>query len=70
MSTEELERVLEALNQRRAAFNDAVFVLVLERERSGEMKLLDYGLRDIGDLAAWIAVQKEKQTKPTEGERA
>lgn len=70
MSNEELERVLEALNQRRAAFNDTVFVLVLERERSGEMKLLDYGLRDIGDLAAWIAVQKEKQNQPTEGERA
>ncbi|WP_322508024.1 hypothetical protein [Anaerolinea sp.] len=70
MSTDELERVLEALNQRRAAFNDTVFVLVLERERSGEMKLLDYGLRDIGDLAAWIAVQREKQNQPTEGERA
>lgn len=68
MSTDELERVLEALNQRRAAFNDTVFVLVLER-RDGEVQLLDYGFREIGDLAAWIAVQKEKQNS-SKGERA
>ncbi len=69
MSTDELERVLEALNQRRAAFNDTVFVLVLERQ-NGETKLLDYGFREIGDLAAWIAVQKQKQTQHTQGEKA
>lgn len=69
MSTDELEQVLEALNQRRAAFNDTVFVLVLER-RDGDVQLLDYGFREIGDLAAWIAVQREKQNQHTEGERA
>lgn len=68
MTTEELKRVLEALNQRRAAFNDTVFVLVVERT-DGDIKLLDYGLREIGDLAAWIAVQKSKQ-KHTQGDRA
>ncbi len=66
MSTDELEQVLEALNQRRAVFNDTVFVLVLERA-GGELKLLEYGMKDIGDLAAWIAVQKDKQN-PSTGE--
>lgn len=65
MSTDELEQVLEVLS-RRPAFNDTVFVLVLER-RDGEVQLLDYGMREIGDIAAWIAV--EKQQKNTEGEQ-
>jgi hypothetical protein len=68
MSIEELAQVLAEINRRRAVFNDTVFVLVLEREADGEMKLLDYGFRDIGDLAAWIAVQKTKPNS-TQGER-
>lgn len=63
MSRDELDTVLEALNQRRAAFNDTVFVMVLERKQDGDVTLLDYGLQEIGDLAAWIAVQKTGTTK-------
>lgn len=67
MTETELERILERLRERRLF--DEVFVLVVERSGS-ELKLLDYGMKDIGDLAAWIAVQKEKQNPSTQGERA
>jgi hypothetical protein len=67
MSTEELAQVLAEINRRRAVFNDTVFVLVLERS-GDDLRLLDYGFRDIGDLAAWIAVQKTKPNS-TQGER-
>lgn len=62
MSQDELERVLATLRNR-MTFSDTVFVLVLEREADGEMKLLEYGLREIGDLASWIAVHKQRQER-------
>lgn len=62
MSSDELEQVLGALNRRRAEFYDTVFVLTLERTEDGRFKLLEYGMKDIGDLAAWLAVN-EKHTK-------
>lgn len=66
MSQEELERLLMTLRNR-MTFSDTVFVMVLEREPGGEMKLLEYGLRDIGDLASWIAVHKKpgKESEPS-----
>ncbi len=67
MTEAELERILERLRERRLF--DEVFVLILEREK-GEWKLLDYGMKEIGDIAAWIAVQKEKRNQHTEGESA
>lgn len=67
MTEAELQRILERLRERRLF--DEVFVLILERSGS-ELKLLDYGMKDISDLAAWIAVQKEKQNPSTQGERA
>jgi len=66
MTEAELQRILERLRERRLF--DEVFVLILERNGS-ELKLLDYGMKDISDLAAWIAVQKEKQNPSTQGER-
>ncbi|MEP0806572.1 MAG: hypothetical protein HRF47_13880 [Chloroflexota bacterium] len=66
MSSDELERALAALKQQRMFFSDSVFVLTLERTEDG-FKVLEYGVKDIGDLAAWLAVQNEKHTK---GEQA
>ncbi|MEW6287364.1 MAG: hypothetical protein AB1509_14165 [Chloroflexota bacterium] len=66
MSSDELEQVLDALTRRRAEFYDTVFVLTLERTDDGKFKLLEYGMKDIGDLAAWLAVQQEH----TKGEQA
>ncbi len=65
MTEAELEQILERLRSRRLF--DEIFVLILERT-NGELKLLDYGMKDVGELAAWIAVQKQKQQ--TEGEKA
>jgi hypothetical protein len=45
---------------------DEVFVLILERQPQGDLKLLDYGMREISDLAAWLAVQKHKYTDKKE----
>jgi hypothetical protein len=61
MSGDELKQVLDALNRRRTEFYDTVFVLTLERGEDGKFKLLEYGMKDIGDLAAWLAVQNENQ---------
>lgn len=62
--TEEVLQIVERLRERRLF--DEIFVLILERE-NGELKLLDYGMKEIGDIAAWIAVQKQKIT---EGEKS
>jgi len=67
MTETELERILDRLQNRRMF--DEIFVLILERQ-NGELKLVDYGMREIGDIAAWIAVEKEKQNPSTQGERA
>lgn len=67
MTEAELEQILHRLRERHLF--DEVFVLIVEREK-GELKLLDYGMKEIGDLAAWIAVQKDKQNQHTEGEKA
>lgn len=60
MSSDELERALETLKQQRMFFGDSVFVLTLERTGNG-FKVLEYGVKDIGDLAAWLAVQNEQK---------
>lgn len=64
MTEIELEQILNRLQNRRMF--DEIFVLILERQ-NGELKLVDYGMREIGDIAAWIAVEKQKTT--TEGEQ-
>jgi hypothetical protein len=61
LSEEELRHLLERLCQRRLF--DEVFVLFLEREPQGDWKLLEYGMKEIGEVAAWIAVQKKKHEK-------
>jgi hypothetical protein len=61
---EELTHLLERLRERRLF--DEVFVLILEREPQGDWKLLDYGMREISDIAAWLAVQKQKYTNEKE----
>lgn len=58
MTETELERMFAALRHQ-AAFNDVVFVMVVERSQKG-IRLLEYGLKEIGDLAAWIAVQNQQ----------
>ncbi len=65
MTEAELEQILNRLRERRLF--DEIFVLVIERE-NGDLKLLDYGMKDVGELASWIAVQKQKQQ--TKGEKA
>lgn len=67
MTEIELEQIINRLQNRRMF--DEIFVLILERQ-NGELKLVDYGMREIGDIAAWIAVEKEKQNPSTQGERA
>lgn len=67
MTEEEVLQIVERLRERRLF--DEIFVLILERE-NGELKLLDYGMKDIGDVAAWIAVQKQKQKPSSEGDKA
>lgn len=67
MSEEELNQLLNRLRERRLF--DEVFVLVLERQPQGELKLLDYGMREISDVAAWLAVQKQKHTDENEKEK-
>ena len=64
MTEMELDRILERLRERRLF--DEVFVLILERQPQGDLKLLDYGMREISDLAAWLAVQKHKYTDKKE----
>lgn len=66
MSEEELSRVIERLRERRLF--DEIFVLIVERT-NGDLKLLDYGMKEVGELAAWIAVQKGKRNQLTEGEK-
>jgi len=65
MTEAELEQILNRLRERRLF--DEIFVLVIERE-NGDLKLLDYGMKDVGELASWIAVQEQKQQ--AEGEQA
>jgi len=68
MTENELEQIMERLRQRRIF--DEIFVLILERNSQGDIKLLDYGLKEIGEISAWLAVQKEKQNhekRRTEG---
>lgn len=60
MTEEELEQILERLRSRRLF--DEIFVIVIEREK-GDIKLLDYGLKEIGEIGAWLAVQQEKQNR-------
>lgn len=64
MGEEELTHLLERLRERRLF--DEVFVIILERESHGDWKLLDYGMREISDIAAWLAVQKQKYTNEKE----
>ena len=66
MTETELERILERLRERRLF--DEVFVLIVERTGGGEIKLLDYGMKDIGDLAAWIAVHRDAQFQSEKGD--
>jgi len=66
MTAEELETILDHLQSRRM-FNE-VFVIVVERDGS-RLRLLDYGLREIGDLAAWLAVYGQYQQQPTKGDQ-
>jgi hypothetical protein len=65
MTEVELEQILDRLRERRLF--DEVFVLILEREK-GELKLLDYGMKEIGDVAAWIAVQKKQSQEKEQKE--
>jgi hypothetical protein len=66
MTEEELIEVLERLRERRLF--DEIFVLVVERE-GRRWKLLDYGMKDIGDVAAWLAVQKDKTERAEGGQQ-
>ncbi len=68
MSTEELEQVLAELRRHRETFGGTPFVLLVERQADGGWRLLEYGLWDIGDLAAWIAVHKRNETQLKEAQ--
>lgn len=60
MSEEELEQILNRLRERRLF--DEIFVLVVERQGK-RLKLVDYGMKEIGDIAAWIAVQNHEKER-------
>lgn len=65
MTQEDLDRILDRLRSRRIF--DEIFVIVVERE-SGDIKLLDYGMKEIGEISAWLAVQQDKQNQSKRSE--
>lgn len=65
MTEVELEQILERLRSRRIF--DEIFVIVVERNE-GDIKLLDYGMKEIGDIAAWLAVQKQSNQQKEQSE--
>lgn len=66
MTEVELEQILERLRSRRIF--DEIFVIVVERGDK-DIKLLDYGMKEIGDIAAWLAVQKHSNENLEEQKR-
>lgn len=58
MTEKDLEQMLERLRSRRLF--DEIFVIVIERD-NGTIRLLDYGMKEISEVSAWLAVQQEKQ---------
>jgi len=64
---EELDEVLRQLeNSRRNGFGgENVFVLVLEQTQQGNPRLVSYGIKSIGELAAYIAISSS-QSQPEE----
>lgn len=65
MTEVELEQILERLRSRRIF--DEIFVIVVERSDK-DIKLLDYGMKEIGDIAAWLAVQKQSNQQKEQSE--
>lgn len=65
MTEVELEQILERLRSRRIF--DEIFVIVVERSDK-DIKLLDYGMKEIGDIAAWLAVQKQSNQQKEKSE--
>lgn len=57
---DDLNNVLQQLeNSRRSGFgSENVFVLVLEHTEQGD-RLLSYGMKSIGELAAYIAANRQ-----------
>lgn len=62
---DDLDKVLQQLDERRRAGMavDNLFVLVLERTPQGQTRLVSYGLKTIGELAAYIAVNQQSSTE-------
>lgn len=63
--TADLQTVLKALDNARSDL-DRIFVLVVERSPDGDQHILEWGLRSVSDLAAWIVVGSDKKVQVQE----
>ncbi|RCK72771.1 MAG: hypothetical protein ANABAC_1305 [Anaerolineae bacterium] len=58
--TTDLQAIIDALERARSDLN-RIFVLVVERSPDGDQHILEWGMRSVSDLAAWIVVGSDKQ---------